>query len=171
MYVTARSGCDGPVALSAFGFGTKGRTGIRGRAAQGPSNAAMPALGQSVSRDAAGSCKPTRSLCAERRVFLFPRPSRSSLRRLARDRVTRKATHRRASPVHGAICPSTRGAAGAANRPAFRMSLRAKEGEEDRRALRRIKSGSDFARLHAAVMPVFAGRRPRFGDALGLFDN
>jgi hypothetical protein len=40
---------------------------MRGWAAQGPSNAAMPALGQSASRGAAGSCKPIRSLCAERR--------------------------------------------------------------------------------------------------------
>ena len=90
---------------------------------------------------------------AERRVFLLPRPSRSSLWRLARDRVSRKATHRRASPHARSHVSTTRGATGAVNRPAFRMPFGARKAKEDRRALEPDKPQGDDACLEVRPSP------------------
>ena len=79
---------------------------MRGRAAQGPSNPATQGFGQAPGTGLRWELQADKSLFAERRLFLFPRRSWLSLWRLARDRVTRKGTHRRAlTTVHGAMCP------------------------------------------------------------------
>ena len=75
---------------------------MRRRAAQGPSNPASQGFGQGPRAGCRWGLQADKSLRAERRRFLLPRPSRGSLAFSGPlDRVTREGTHAVYAKVHG----------------------------------------------------------------------